>query len=242
MPVLYGVFLYMGASSLRGIQVSSDSACWYLIWRTNREKRLDEFLNGLRVCACAVLWPYKAVQHAGQTSARLHLPSSRPTEEGAPLHHHPAQLLGPALGHQDLQGCHSLPHDGNSSVFMYSLYTFVLTAYDWLISVCFRCIRSWLWCSFVSCWTSSSPRENWAGWMTWCQSGRRRNWRMHKKRCNNRLQHRPTLNDFSSKLLLQSFRFPLSSFSSGGAQYYCRGRRHCTGASGGKLQVNHFDL
>lgn len=27
MPVLYGVFLYMGASSLRGIQVHSDSLC-----------------------------------------------------------------------------------------------------------------------------------------------------------------------------------------------------------------------
>ena len=38
MPVLYGVFLYMGASSLRGIQVSPDSACWCLIRRTNWEK------------------------------------------------------------------------------------------------------------------------------------------------------------------------------------------------------------
>lgn len=31
----------------------------------------------------------------------------------------------------------------------------------------------------------------------------------------------------------------LLSLSSGGAQYYCRGRRNCTGASGGELQVNH---
>lgn len=57
----------------------------------------------------------EAVQHAGQASARLHLPSPRPAEEGAPLHHRPAQLLGPAVGHQDVQGRHRLPHDGNHS-------------------------------------------------------------------------------------------------------------------------------
>lgn len=64
----------------------------------------------------AVLRPSEAVWHAGQTSAGLHLPSSRTTEEGAPFHHHPAQLLGLALGHQDLQGCHCFPHDGNLSL------------------------------------------------------------------------------------------------------------------------------
>lgn len=67
----------------------------------------------------------------------------------------------------------------------------------WLVTVCFGCIRSWLWCSFVNCWISSSPRENWAGWMTWCPSGRRRNWRMHNKRYNQRLQCRPAFNDVS---------------------------------------------
>lgn len=57
----------------------------------------------------------EAVQHAGQASAGLHLPSPRPSEEGAPLHHHPAQLLGAAVDHQDVQGRHRLPHDGNQS-------------------------------------------------------------------------------------------------------------------------------
>lgn len=57
----------------------------------------------------------EAVQHAGQASARLHLPSPRPSEEGAPLHHRPAQLPGPAVGHQDVQGRHRFPHDGNQS-------------------------------------------------------------------------------------------------------------------------------
>ena len=48
MPVLYGVFLYMGASSLRGIQVSPDTACcffyfYFFIRRTNPEK-IQEYL------------------------------------------------------------------------------------------------------------------------------------------------------------------------------------------------------
>lgn len=48
-----------------------------------------------------------------------------------------------------------------------------------------RCFsRSWRWYLFVSCWISSSPRENWAGWMIWCRSGRRRSWRMQQKRCS----------------------------------------------------------
>lgn len=71
----------------------------------------------VKLCTFVVFRPSEAVQHASQASARLHLPSSCPTEEGAPLHHRPAQLFGPALGHQDVQGRHCLPHDGNGSVF-----------------------------------------------------------------------------------------------------------------------------
>uniref|UniRef100_A0A3Q3WAV0 Anion exchange protein n=1 Tax=Mola mola TaxID=94237 RepID=A0A3Q3WAV0_MOLML len=51
MPVLYGVFLYMGASSLRGIQVSSDSACFYPI----RRKDTGCIAIGSSACTSAVL-------------------------------------------------------------------------------------------------------------------------------------------------------------------------------------------
>lgn len=55
------------------------------------------------------------------------------------------------------------------------------------VDICLCCSRSWPWCLFVSCSTSSSARESWAGWMTWCQSGRRRSWRMQHKRWSNNL-------------------------------------------------------
>lgn len=41
-------------------------------------------------------------------------------------------------------------------------------------------------------------------------------------------------------LSTQCFRFALLSLSPGGTQYYCRGRRHCTSATGGTLQVIHL--
>lgn len=38
--------------------------------------------------------------------------------------------------------------------------TRVFNTYDVLIAVCFCCVRSWPWCSSVSCWISSSARGN----------------------------------------------------------------------------------
>lgn len=64
--------------------------------------------------------------------------------------------------------------------------------------MCFLLIRSWLWCLSVSCWISSLPNENWAGWMTWCQSGRRKNWRTLNKRCNHHRQHEPDDSNFAT--------------------------------------------
>lgn len=83
----------------------------------------------VKLCTSVVFRPSEAVQHASQASARLHLPSSRPTKEGAPLHHRPAQLFGPPLGHQDVQGRHCLPHDGIGSVFKCSPCT--ICAHIW---------------------------------------------------------------------------------------------------------------
>lgn len=135
----------------------------------------------LSACVRAAVRSPEAVRHAGQTPARLHLPAPRPSEEGASLHHHPAQLLGPALGHQDFQGCDCLSHDGKSSV----VYSTDAQRTLFTAEVCFCCSRSWRSCSSVSCWISSSLRESSVGWMTSCQSGRRRSWRMQQKRCCN---------------------------------------------------------
>lgn len=63
----------------------------------------------------SVLWPSEVVRDAGEAPARLHLPASRPLEEGAPVHSHPAHLSGAALGHQDLTCCYHLPNDGELS-------------------------------------------------------------------------------------------------------------------------------
>lgn len=73
----------------------------------------------------SVLWPSEALWHASKAPARLHLPASRPAEEGAPVHCYPAHLPGAAVGHQNLTRCHRLPHDGE--VTFPSLHTCTLS-------------------------------------------------------------------------------------------------------------------
>lgn len=67
-------------------------------------------------------------------------------------------------------------------LFMYILF-FVLACLSSSLC-CFS--RFWLWFLFASCLISSSLRENWAGWMISCQSGRRRSLRMQQRRCSRR--------------------------------------------------------
>lgn len=68
--------------------------------------------NILLLRSCSVLRPSEAVRHAPQAPAWLHLPASRPPEEGSPVHPHPAHLPRAALGHQDITRCYRFPHDG----------------------------------------------------------------------------------------------------------------------------------
>lgn len=61
---------------------------------------------------CSVLRPSEAVRYAPQAPTRLYLPAPRPTEEGSPVHCHPAHVPGAALGHQDITRRYRFPHDG----------------------------------------------------------------------------------------------------------------------------------
>lgn len=62
----------------------------------------------------AVLRSLEAVLDAGETPAGFHLPAARPLAKGAFLHHDPADLPRPALGHQGVPCCHHLSPDGKS--------------------------------------------------------------------------------------------------------------------------------
>lgn len=81
---------------------------------------MDILCSSNRVgCVCrSVLWSSEAVWDADKTPAWFYLPETCPAEKSSPVHHHPAQLPGASLGHQNLQSRHSLSYDGKTCVFV----------------------------------------------------------------------------------------------------------------------------
>lgn len=162
MPVLYGVFLYMGVSSLKGIQVNHHG--------NNRfEFRPGIYLNRFPLMLlpmqilCSVLRPSEAVRHAPQAPTRLYLPAPRPPEEGSPVHCHPAHVPGAALGHQDITRRYCFPHDGKfTNTFPPYFPANVNNIHRFFPSAC----RFWLWSSSERSSTYASPTESSATWTT----------------------------------------------------------------------------
>lgn len=108
----------MGAAARRNIVGSRISRC-----KRDPENSLHvstgpEAFHGPKVATFrfyfAVLRSLEAVLDAGKTPAGFHLPAARPLAKGAFLHHDPADLPRPALGHQGVPCCHHLSHDGKS--------------------------------------------------------------------------------------------------------------------------------
>ena len=79
MPVLYGVFMYMGVSALRNMQVSSP----YVL--VLRHANVGSYLD---------LSSHSAVLHAAEASARSSVPTPRAYLTSSHLHGHPSRFLG----------------------------------------------------------------------------------------------------------------------------------------------------
>lgn len=115
MPVLYGVFLYMGVASLNGVQVNMRSC---IIPAVRHEAlAVQHPLSCAPSCSSSVHGPSEAAPDAGQTPAGPHLPAARPPQEGPPLHLPADHLLGSALDPQVHRGRHRVPCDGESLLY-----------------------------------------------------------------------------------------------------------------------------
>lgn len=202
----------------------------FFSFRTNNpEKTFRENSNLFFVFICAVLWPSEAVWHACQTPARLHLPSSCSSEEGPSLYDYPAQLLGPPLGHQDLQSCHCFPYDGNLSVFMY-------------VCVFVHLMNMKVWCQSIPTAPGLGPSvySQVAGLYFHQERAELAGWpdaRVEKEEtggcCTRGVVKGHCLEEHwyvQISATAANFSLPI-----GGTQYYCRRGRHCTSATWGTL-------
>lgn len=130
MPVLYGVFLYMGVSSLKGIQVCLrlSLSCYVLV-------SLCLSLTSVRPAAVR---SDQTVRHAGQTPAGPDLPALRPSVEGPHLHRGAAVLPHRPLVHQGVVRRRRLPHDGETNTHDITLTSRFLQNIDMIMSAQLR--------------------------------------------------------------------------------------------------------
>lgn len=140
MPVLYGVFLFMGVAALKGMQVYIYNKCNTVYLMHFQHTFPQHFFTTFCVefffyifrendyskcCLISVCWPPRSHLHAQEVPARSHVPSSRADQACSPLHLIPNRLSCYTVGGEDDQvHLHSLPRHGN-----------IFTRYIWLWNI-----------------------------------------------------------------------------------------------------------
>lgn len=128
MPVLYGVFLFMGVAALKGMQVFKHVIISFMhLQHTFRQTYLFFNINCrvlILVCRksdyrkCCFFFPVcgpsRSHLHAQEVPARSHVSTSRANQACPPLHPLPNHLSGYTVGGEDDKvHLHSLPCHGN---------------------------------------------------------------------------------------------------------------------------------
>lgn len=127
MPVLYGVFLFMGVAALKGMQVFKHVIISFMhLQHTFRQTYLFFNINCRvlilvcrksdyrKCCFFPVCGPSRSHLHAQEVPARSHVSTSRANQACPPLHPLPNHLSGYTVGGEDDKvHLHSLPCHGN---------------------------------------------------------------------------------------------------------------------------------